>query len=301
MGNETQVDRMKNQQSPAIQKGKTLQDLVGEMLPEVQKAMATPEMANRFVRHIVTVLKVNPALLKCDPATFFGSMMMAATLNLMPNVANECFFIPFNDKKSGKTICQFIIGYKGFVKMFYRSNLAKICWHGVVYKNDIKSENDLMPFIAAHRGKNIRDTEEEMPVGYYAAYELTTGGMDYIYLTDKAIANIRKKSPARNSGPWVTDYIAMCIKTCYRHLMKYAPMETDLSAAVFADGSSKQYDKKIIDMPGDITLMPDFISEESMPAIEDKTEAQPGKSAVQGIEEVTEEIPMLDTTNLDND
>lgn len=245
---------VKESQTPEI-----IQFIVEKKDRIVQAWMGNRVKAERFINHIITVTNAMPELLKTTKKSFFNAVMAAANLGLMPQVANECWILPYHDSKSDTYRAQFIIGYKGFIKMFYRSPLAKLVWFGRVYKGD---EVNLRRHVENMGGK-IEDDSREL-LGWYAAYELNTGGMDFIYMNLAQIEDMRLRSAAKNSPAWRNDYDAMCIKTVLRHLLKYAPLETeDMAAMEKLDGAVKEYDEIVVSSPTNenLAMTPDFWEE----------------------------------------
>lgn len=261
---EKQAQRLQNIPNMPIKESQTpeiIQFIVEKKDRIVQAWMGNRVKAERFINHIITVTNAMPELLKTTKKSFFNAVMAAANLGLMPQVANECWILPYYDSKSDTYRAQFIIGYKGYIKMFYRSPLAKLVWFGRVYKGD---EVNLRRHVENMGGK-IEDDSREL-LGWYAAYELTTGGMDFVYMSLEQIEAMRLRSAAKNSPAWRQDYDAMCIKTVLRHLLKYAPLETeDMTAMEKLDGAVKEYDEVVVSSPANenLALMPDFWLEEA--------------------------------------
>jgi recombination protein RecT len=122
---------------------------VGELLGrdgetiERLRAVATRYLPpERALRLAVMAVRRTPRLAQCDPASFMGSLMSASGLGLEPNtVKGHAYLIPFEMRRpkrengrivtdqDGKWVwetyyeCQFQIGYKGFVALFYRTGL----------------------------------------------------------------------------------------------------------------------------------------------------------------------------------
>ena len=59
-------------------------------------------------------------------------------------------------------------------------------------------------------------------------------------MSKKEVDDIRKRSRAGQSGPWVTDYEEMAKKTVFKRLSKWLPVTPDLEAAVEHDNQEYQ-------------------------------------------------------------
>jgi len=277
--NDSQAERMRNQNSALTKPGPTWEELIKEREDKFVSALANNKpLAMRFANHMLMLINSQPELAKCKPSTVFHAALSAAGLNLMPNVVNECWILPY--KIDGVPKAQFQIGYKGYVKLFYRSGLAKLCWHGRIYEGDDKN---IKQHVEGHGGK-VEDDSRPL-IGWYAAYELTTGGIDYLPLTLAQIERYRKTSKAPSSPAWTKWYDEMCIKTCYIHLLKYAPLETDIAAAIELDGGVREYDdKRDRDVnPAAMALKADFTVDDTPPKQAPETQTE-----------------LLDTANLGN-
>jgi phage RecT family recombinase len=100
---------------------------------------------DRFLRLSINAIRKTPLLAQCDPTSVLGAIMTSAALGLEPNtIQQQAFLLPFkksapllgsNGKpvtgEDGKWIwrefyeCQFIIGYRGFITLAYRSSFIK--------------------------------------------------------------------------------------------------------------------------------------------------------------------------------
>ena len=106
------------------QGGATVLDLINQMKPAFQAALGNTQMAERFVRVALTLMRTNPKLVSCSQMSLMGSLMMTAQLKLELNLG-EAYIIPYWSSKIGGYEAQFQIGYKGFINLFYRHPLAQ--------------------------------------------------------------------------------------------------------------------------------------------------------------------------------
>lgn len=78
--------------------------------------------ATRFMASALTEIKRNPAIMKCEPPSVLGAVLMAAQLKLDIGQTGEAYLIPY-----GKNL-QVIIGYKGLLKLAYKSGIVNKCY-----------------------------------------------------------------------------------------------------------------------------------------------------------------------------
>lgn len=89
--------------------GKTMQDYIKALAPEIKKALPSVITPERFTRMTLSALSVNPKLGACTPKSFLGAMMSAAQLGLEPNTPlGQAYLIPYRNK--GVDEVQFQIG-----------------------------------------------------------------------------------------------------------------------------------------------------------------------------------------------
>ncbi len=100
--------------------------------PKVQAGMQAVAskylQPERMLRLCVNAAKKTPHLIECDPQTVLGAMMTSAALGLEPNtIQQQAFLIPYKKrvKRGNQWVdeydCQFQIGARGFITLFYRA------------------------------------------------------------------------------------------------------------------------------------------------------------------------------------
>jgi recombination protein RecT len=88
----------------------TIQNLLTQMTPEIQKALPKHVSAERMARIAFTEIRKNPKLLDCSQASLLGAIMTSAQLGLEPGPTGQCYLIPYYNKKHGSFECQFQLG-----------------------------------------------------------------------------------------------------------------------------------------------------------------------------------------------
>lgn len=236
------TDRLENAKAaqdaglaPGAQKGLSvlgwLQD--GSTAAELARALPRGMDAGRFARIVQTEVRKEPKLLACTPQSFILAVLNAAQLGLEPGPLGHSYLIPFKNK--GVLETTLILGYKGLKDLAYRG--------GVDYL-DAVSVHEGEPF-RVQRGSDPKIEHEERPecaanpvIAYYAvAIPKASFRPVFEVMWPKDIIDIRKRSRAGDSGPWVTDYEAMAQKTVIRRMLNRGKVRltSDMAVAIQED------------------------------------------------------------------
>lgn len=261
---------------------KGLQSLVMSMLPQIGKALPTVLTPDRFSRIVLTALSSNRQLQECTPPSFLGAMMQAAQLGLEPNTPlGQAYLIPY--RNHGMLECQFQIGYKGLLALFYRSGGKDLQAHEVHENDTFEYELGLEPKL-----RHVPALTDRGPVIlYYAVYHTKDGGSGFAVMSmDDIKAHMNKFSKAAGKGlsPWSTNFDEMAKKTVIKKVLKYAPMTTEFVRAMAADESIKSY----TDKTADILDAPNENDYETVEA--DHVDMEPEQEATKNVDPETGEI-----------
>lgn len=236
---------------PAASPAATVAAYLKKMESEIARALPKHITPERMTRIALTTIRTNPQLLQCSIPSLMAAVMQASQLGLEPGLIGHCYFVPFNNNKTGQKEVQFIIGYKGMIDLARRSgNIKSISAHEV-YENDmIELEYGLeekLSHVPWFLRKDQRFESGGKIIGAYMIAKFNDGGHYIHYMPVEEIEAHRKRSKASNNGPWVTDYVEMCKKTVVRSGWKWLPISIEQMAAVTRDEA----------VVGDITEVPD--------------------------------------------
>jgi recombination protein RecT len=165
-----------------------------------------------------TELRANDKLREADPAKVLGAFSYGLQLGLVPGPLGLVHFIPFGNE------VVFLVGYRGYIELAYRSGLVKDVSASLVYENEPfkvlggDAEKIIHEVLPPHeRGENI--------TAAYAIARLKTGGTVRAPIWEPDWERARQSSQlgARNRGPWADDRAAMILKTAYRRLEPKLP------------------------------------------------------------------------------
>lgn len=216
----------------------TMKDLIEAQMPAIERQLAGAMNADAFVRTVLSEISKTPALMKADPQTVLGGIMLAAQLRLEIGAGlGEFYLTPRKDH--GRDICLPILGYQGLIKLALRSEFVTNVQAFLV------REGDQFAYGAnAERGMfydwTPQDFEESRTwIGVVATAKMRTGGTTWVYLTRGQVMN--RRPTYWDKGPWKTDEPEMVKKTAVRALAKYLPKSTDLGRALEADEQKVQH------------------------------------------------------------
>lgn len=212
-----------------------LKSLLLRMSPEIAKALPKHVSADRMTRIALTALSSTPKLAQCTPESFLGAIVQAAQLGLEVNTPlGHAYLIPFEDRRNNRTLCQLIIGYQGMIDLTRRSGSVKAIYAFPVYKGDDFSwELGLNPTIR-HVPSTVEHKDADL-THVYAVAKLEGGEPVFTVLTRSEVERYRRRSRAADSGPWKTDYEAMCLKTAIRRLFRWLPKSAEMAQAAAID------------------------------------------------------------------
>ncbi|MCA6093467.1 recombinase RecT [Streptomyces sp. SCA3-4] len=248
------VAQRANTHTPAAQapqRPATLVQFVEAMRPQIERALpAHMGGADRIARIALTELRRVEHLAECTQESFAGALMTCAALGLEPGgVSGEAYLLPFWNKKVRAYEVQLVIGYQGMIRLFWQHPLASGLDARPVYEGDeFEYEYGLDPKLRHVPGRGPRGQATH----YYAVARLANGGSAFVVLSVEDVEAIRRRSKAKEFGPWASDYDAMACKTAVRRLFKLLPKSAELARAVAHDGTVRRDPSPdALDAPGE--------------------------------------------------
>lgn len=210
------------------------------------------DRAPQFLTTLTTAVNESQKLAECEPKSVLTAALTAAGLDLSvnPNLG-FAYLIPYSKKakitnEQGKTewvtttVCQFQMGYKGFIQLAQRSGFYKTINATDVRDGEIQSFNRLSGEIEFNWIDNQEERSKTPVVGYVAYFKLLNGFEKMYYMTAEELeGHARKysKSYAKYSdGLWKDDFDSMAKKTVLKLLIsKYGPQSTQMQDAIKGD------------------------------------------------------------------
>lgn len=229
----------------------------------------------QFITSIVSSVSTNNDLAKCLYPSILSAAMVGKALNLSPSpVCGQYFMIPFKNNKMSEVYkrdiyeAQFVIGYKGYLQLAYRTGVYKKINAVPIKEGEFISWDPIEEKLTYKIIEDDVEREEAKTVGYYAYYEYISGTRKDLYWSkEKMLRHADKYSPAfsmnathgrhpkvsfadyeagkypkkdewKYSSYWYQNFDDMARKTMLRQLIgKWGIMSTELERAFMYDGA----------------------------------------------------------------
>lgn len=208
----------------------------------INNTLGDPKRAANFVTAITSAVATNPALTDCDPGTILSAGLLGETLQLSPSPQlGQYYLVPFNDRNRGCKVCQFTLGYKGYIQLAIRSGQYKKLNAMAIKEGELISYDPLNEDIEVQLIEDEGVRANTPTVGYYAMFEYLNGFRKVIYWSKEkmeAHANQYSQGYRARKGYtfWEKDFDSMAIKTMLRQLIsKWGIMSIEFQKAYEAD------------------------------------------------------------------
>lgn len=213
---------MSNQLAP---QQTSLKSIISSDAMKQQFATALPShlSPDRFARVAITALTRTPKLQSCTQESFFKCLLDLSAMGLEPD-GRRAHLIPYGRE------CTLVLDYKGLVELVRRSGDVVKIHADVVCENDTFTHN--MGQVTDHT-YDLRKERGEV-IAAYAQVALKDGSTQSEIMSRSEIDEIKNKSRAGKSGPWVSNYGEMAKKTAFRRLTKWLTLSPEIMDAVSA-------------------------------------------------------------------
>ena len=203
----------------------SLKSIISSASMKSQFAAALPShlSPDRFARVAITALTRTPKLQQCTQQSFFKCLLDLSAMGLEPD-GRRAHLIPYGRE------CTLVLDYKGLVELVRRSGDVVKIHADVVCENDTFTHN--MGQVTEHT-YDIRKERGEI-IAAYAQVALKDGSTQSEIMSRAEIDEIKNKSRAGKSGPWVSNYGEMSKKTAFRRLTKWLTLSPEIMDAVSA-------------------------------------------------------------------
>jgi len=246
--------------------GNDLREMIASDDFKSQIALALPKhlTPSRFISVALTAMVKNPKLLDCTRESVIDSIVSLSIAGLEPD-GRRAHLVPYYNKKRGVLECKYIIDYKGLVEMTINFGSAS------TVHSEIVCENDVFEYDKGEIKHHIIDYKKPRGKKYlvYVIFRMKDGGEKAEVMPLEDVENIRLRSPAGESGPWITDKDEMRKKTVTRRGSKWVPMSPQ-----YRDVLEKDFDSfPELNQPSAKSMIPDPpLKKVSTPVIETKVE-----------------------------
>lgn len=193
----------------------------------------------QFVTSLVAAANANKMLNNCKPESVVSAALIAASMDLPVNQnLGFAYLIPYKTKEG--EVCQFQMGYKGFIQLAQRSGFYKTINASEVKEGEIVKFDRLSGEIEFSWIDDDEKREKAETVGFVAYFRLLNGFEKSLYMTVEEL-NAHAKKYSKNfakygSGLWSDDFDSMAKKTVLKLLIsKFGPLNTQLQKAIAED------------------------------------------------------------------
>ena len=255
---------------------------IEELLKDPRTTKAIAKVAakhlepERLLRLTLSAVRKTPDLKYCTPESLLGALMTTAAIGLEPNTPEgHAFLIPFfrtYRKKDGSfgrvRECQYIIGYKGFIQLAYRSPRVLLVTADAIHQRDefesyISSESETGTFFKFR--KALENRGPLVGSFCYSRIQGESGRADMatvlpldeilkIRSKSETYTNLVKRVEAETAGtkkreyaektlaatPWVFWEGEMAAKSAIRRWAKQAPISRDMEIAAAIDEAASE-------------------------------------------------------------
>lgn len=215
---------------------------------KIHEVLQDKNRAIKFTAALTSAVANQPALQECEATTILSSALLGESLNLSPSPQlGQYYIVPYKDRKNGRTVGTFQLGYKGYVQLALRSGNYKKLNVLEVKEGELVSWNPLTEEIKINLIEDEVDRELRPTVGYYVSFEYLNGFSKAMYWTkDKMVSHAKKYSKAYASDTkngtsysfWTSNFDEMAKKTMLRQIIsKWGIMSTEMNEAFTSDNA----------------------------------------------------------------
>lgn len=197
------------------------------LLMSVPRTLGGQDAAARLLRIAFNAVCYDDKLVVCTQRSIMAGIFEALKLGLtLGGPMQEAWLIPY------KETATFVTGYQGYRNLIDRSRSVLDLHPRAVHANDyFEYEFGTNPRIS-HKPAEAMGKEPGEFIAAYSVARLRGGGVQMEVMYKAEIDKHRNRSMAKNSGPWVTDYEPMALKTTIRKIAKYLPKSGEAMLAL---------------------------------------------------------------------
>jgi len=226
------------------------QDAVTQRLNEL-----LGKRAPQFVTSLVSAVNANQMLANCKPESVLTAALTAASLDLPINQnLGFAYLIPYKNK--GGEVCQFQMGYKGFIQLAQRSGYYKTINATDVREGEMTGFDRLSGELSFEWLEGAERNKAKV-VGYVAYFQLLNGFEKSLFMTteelEKHAQKYSKNYAKYKTGLWADNFDSMAKKTVLKLLIsKFGPLNTQLEDAIQKDQTA---DDEYVDNPNKVEVV----------------------------------------------
>lgn len=234
----TAVSQSQTNQVVAKEKPQTVKDWLSseDFKSAVKSALPAHMTPERFVRVALTCMMRVPKLKECSQHSLFKALLDCSSLGLEPD-GRRAHLIPYGSE------VQLIIDYKGLIELGKRSGEVKN------WRAELVCEKDEFGWDNGQVHHKIDWFNPRGRVLAVYSHVRNQGDVDdYEVMTLDEVNQVRSRSKAGKSGPWVTDFNEMAKKTVIRRHSKRLTLSPEFMEAL--DKDADRFEEIPLDLSG---------------------------------------------------
>jgi len=210
------------------------------LMPHVPALLPPDISPEQFRAALYLELTGRPALAECTQESLRDCVIKAATYGLLPG--RDVHFLPFaNKRKGGKKEATYIPNYFGLILALERTGKIRRAFAHPVHEGDV-FQFDMFLDRPVHQPAITLGRKPGKELFYYGAVMFKEGTCAFEVLSLEDLDEIRKRAPAHESGPWVTDRVMMCRKSAIKRVAKYVRLTPEQRQMLEEDAERERLD-----------------------------------------------------------
>ena len=230
------------------------------MMAMLKKALVKHLTYDRLMSMVTVAISRTPRLRECTPLSLLQGCLDAALCGCVSigGPGARGYLIPYKNGRLSKDArcevyeAQFQSSYLGLCDMARRSKEIAFIDAFPVFRGDrfeysqgFESKLVHVPDPDPKADRSKAALTHTYAIARYRQHPLP----QFRVLTIAEIEEHRARSRAANDGPWVTDYIAMGLKTACRVLAKWLPQSPEMQDQLAKEADAEFVDANVIQLP----------------------------------------------------
>jgi recombination protein RecT len=192
------------------------------LLPKIEDLLPPDIAYDQFRAAVYLELSGRPALATCVEESLRDSVIYAANYGLLPG--RDCHFLPFKQKKYGGQLGSTCVpNYFGIILAMERTGKLRRAFAHPVHEGD-EFEFDMFADRPMHKPAITLGKKPGKELFYYGVVMFKDGTCAFEIMTLDELEAVRRRSPAHDNGPWVSDPVMMKRKTVLKRVGKYVKL-----------------------------------------------------------------------------
>ena len=141
---------------------------------QLERSLPRQMNVDRFISLVNGAASKNPDIAQCEPLSIMQAVGHAARMGLEIDVSGHGYLVPYDDRRRGIKVCQFIPGWQGIVDLINRSGRG-VVKTGAVFDGDFFDWDLGLDAFLRHKNQGI-ETAEHLVYTYAIGYIRGEGG-----------------------------------------------------------------------------------------------------------------------------